>query len=220
MKKKLFGTLLTAVLVVATTVSAFAAPSKTAQVTLVGDSVGKYETAEITQDSFQDLAQSKPEVVNKILAVNAGTESLESIGEQAPDIAPQLEGKSLLTKFFDLTPVNGGVKNADGKYVVTLSVPALSDAASDVLVLHYSTERNLWEVITPSNVDVANKEITAEFEDLSPVAIIAKVDASAATDNAVGSAPKTGVASDWAMYLGAAVVLLGAAGIVAKKSRA
>lgn len=220
MKKKLFGTLLTAVLVVATTVSAFAAPSKTAQVTVTGSSAGKYEAVEITQDSFKDLAQSKPEVVNKILAVNAGTETLESIGELAPDIAGQLEGKSLLTKFVDLTPVNGGEKNADGKYVVNLSVPALSSAASDVLVLHYSTVRNLWEVITPSNVDVANKQITAEFEDLSPVAVIAKTDASAAVNNAVGSAPKTGVASDWAMYLGAAVVLLGAAGFVAKKSRA
>lgn len=218
MKKKLFGTLLTAVLVVATTVSAFAAPSKTAQITAVDTS--KYQTVEITQDSFQELAQSKPEVVNKILAVNAGTETLESIGEQAPNIAAQLEGKSLLTKFVDLTPVNGGEKNADGKYVVTLSVPALSSAASDVLVLHYSTVRNLWEVITPSNVDVANKQITAEFEDLSPVAIIAKTDASAAVNNAVGSAPKTGVASDWAMYLGVAVVLLGAAGIAVKKSRA
>lgn len=218
MKKKLFGTLLAAVLVVATTVSAFAAPSKTAQITAVDTS--KYQTVEITQDSFQELAQSKPEVVNKILAVNAGTETLESIGEQAPDIAAQLEGKSLLTKFVDLTPVNGGEKNADGKYVVTLSVPALSSAASDVLVLHYSTVRNLWEVITPSNVDVANKQITAEFEDLSPVAIIAKTDASAAVNNAVGSAPKTGVASDWAMYLGVAVVFLGAAGIAVKKSRA
>lgn len=220
MKKKLFGTLLTAVLVVASAVSTFAAPSKTAQADPVGESEGKYEATEITQDSFQELAQSKPEVLAKILAVNAGTETLESIGEQAPEIAAQLEEKSLLTKFFDLTPVDGGVKNADGKYVVTLSVPALSEAVSDVLVLHYSTVRNLWEVITPSNVDVQNKQITAEFEDLSPVAIIAKADAAAAVDNAVGSAPKTGTASDWALYMGAAVVLLAAAGFAVKKSRA
>lgn len=220
MKKKLFGTFLAAVLVVASAVSTFAAPSKTAQATPVGESEGKYEAAEITQESFQELAQSKPEVVEKILAVNAGTETLESIGEQTPEIAAQLEGKSLLTKIFDLTPVEGGVKNADGKYVVTLSVPALSDAASDVLVLHYSTVRNVWEVITPSNVDVPNKQITAEFEDLSPVAVIAKADAAAAVNNAVGSAPKTGAASDWALYMGAAVVLLAAAGFSVKKSRA
>lgn len=220
MKKKLFGTMLAAVLVVASAVSAFAAPSKSGQVTVAGSSVGKYQTAEIASGSLQDLEQSKPEVVNKILAVNAGTETLQSIGEQQSDIAASLEGKSLLTSIFDLTAVDGGEKNAEGKYVVTLSVPALSEAASEVMVLHYSTVRNLWEVITPSNVDLANKEITVEFEDLSPVAVIAKVDAAAAVDNAVGSAPKTGVASDWALYLSAAVVLLAAAGFAVKRSRA
>ena len=219
MKKKLFGTILAAALVVTQAISVFAVGSKTAEVALAGDSVGKYNVQEISAETMPELAESAPEVLDKIQAVNAGTATVESIAELAPDLADQLADKSLLTKFVDVTPGENAVKTEDGKYQVTLSVPGLTAAASDVAVLHYSTQRSVWEIITPSNVDVQNKEITAEFQDLSPVAVIAKVDAAAAVDNAAGTAPKTGVASNWALFMGAAVVLLAAAGFAVKKSR-
>ena len=46
MKKKLFGTILAAALVVTQAISVFAVGSKTAEVALAGDSVGKYTVQE------------------------------------------------------------------------------------------------------------------------------------------------------------------------------
>lgn len=213
MKKRLFGTLLAAALVVTQVVSVFAAGSKTTQATPAGESVGKYEMTEGTAENFSEVKEQA--VLDKILAVNNGTATLESIAEQAEAIKDELTGKVLVTKFFDLVPINGGVKTEDGKYKVTFTVPNLTEALQDVKVLHYSTQRAVWEVITPDNVNYSTKEITAQFEDLSPVAVIGKnTGAGTSTDSTTGTSPKTGVASDWILYAGASVVLLGAAVVV------
>lgn len=218
MKKRLFGTLLAAALVVTQVVSVFAAGSKTTQATPSGESVGKYEITEGTAENFSEVKEQA--VLDKILAVNNGTATLESIAEQAEAIKDELTGKVLVTKFFDLVPINGGVKTEDGKYKVTFTVPNLTEALQDVKVLHYSTQRAVWEVITPDNVNYSTKEITAQFEDLSPVAVIGKnTGAGTATDSTTGTSPKTGVASDWILYAGASVVLLGVAVVVFGRNR-
>lgn len=218
MKKRLFGTLLAAALVVTQVVSVFAAGSKTTQATPAGESVGKYEMTEGTAENFSEVKEQA--VLDEILAVNNGTATLESIAEQAEAIKDELTGKVLVTKFFDLVPINGGVKTEDGKYKVTFTVPNLTEALQDVKVLHYSTQRAVWEVITPDNVNYSTKEITAQFEDLSPVAVIGKnTGAGTSTDSATGTSPKTGVASDWILYAGASVVLLGAAVVVLGRNR-
>lgn len=218
MKKRLFGTLLAAALVVTQVVSVFAAGSKTTQATPAGESVGKYEITEGTAENFSEVKEQA--VLDKILAVNNGTATLESIAEQAEAIKDELTGKVLVTKFFDLVPINGGVKTEDGKYKVTFTVPNLTEALQDVKVLHYSTQRAVWEVITPDNVNYSTKEITAQFEDLSPVAVIGKnTGAGTSTDSTTGTSPKTGVASDWILYAGASVVLLGAVVVVFGRNR-
>ena len=218
MKKRLFGTLLAAALVVTQVVSVFAAGSKTTQATPAGESVGKYEMTEGTAENFSEVKEQA--VLDKILAVNNGTATLESIAEQAEAIKDELTGKVLVTKFFDLVPINGGVKTEDGKYKVTFTVPNLTEALQDVKVLHYSTQRAVWEVTTPDNVNYSTKEITAQFEDLSPVAVIGKnTGAGTSTDSTTGTSPKTGVASDWILYAGASVVLLGAAVVVLGRNR-
>ena len=218
MKKRLFGTLLAAALVVTQVVSVFAAGSKTTQATPAGESVGKYEMTEGTAENFSEVKEQA--VLDKILAVNNGTATLESIAEQAEAIKDELTGKVLVTKFFDLVPINGGVKTEDGKYKVTFTVPNLTEALQDVKVLHYSTQRAVWEVITPDNVNYSTKEITAQFEDLSPVAVIGiNTGAGTSTDSTTGTSPKTGVASDWILYAGASVVLLGAAVVVLGRNR-
>lgn len=218
MKKRLFGTLLAAALVVTQVVSVFAAGSKTTQATPAGESVGKYEMTEGIAENFSEVKEQA--VLDEILAVNNGTATLESIAEQAEAIKDELTGKVLVTKFFDLVPINGGVKTEDGKYKVTFTVPNLTEALQDVKVLHYSTQRAVWEVITPDNVNYSTKEITAQFEDLSPVAVIGKnTGAGTSTDSTTGTSPKTGVASDWILYAGASVVLLGAAVVVLGRNR-
>lgn len=220
MKKRILGTLLAAALVVTQAVSVFAAGSKTTQATPAGESVGKYEMIEGTEENFKEVAEKAPEVVEKIVAINEGTATLESIVEQAEQLKEELTGKVLVTKFFDVKPIDGGVKAEDGKYIVTFHVPNLTEALQDVKVLHYSTERAVWEVINPENVDYAKKEITAKFEDLSPVAIIGKnTGAGSSTGSTEGTSPKTGVVSNWGIYVGASVLLLGAAVVVLGRNR-
>lgn len=228
MKKRILGTLLAAALVVTQAVSVFAAGSKTTQATPAGDSVGKYEMIEGTEENFKELAEKTPEVAEKITAINEGTATLESIvelvekqsSEQAEQLKEALKDKVLITKFFDVEPINGGLKSEDGKYIVTFHIPNLTEALQDVKVLHYSTERAVWEVINPENVDYAKKEITAKFEDLSPVAIVGKnTGAGSSTGSTEGTSPKTGVSSDWGIYVGASVLLLGAAVVVLGRNR-
>ena len=221
MKKRILGTLLAAALVVTQAVSVFAAGSKTTQATPAGESVGKYEMIEGTEENFKEVAEKAPEVVEKIVAINEGTATLESIAEQAEQLKEEITGKVLVTKFFDVKPIDGGVKAEDGKYIVTFHVPNLTEALQDVKVLHYSTERAVWEVINPENVDYAKKEITAKFEDLSPVAIIGKNTGagSSTTDSSASTSPKTGVGSDWGIYVSASVLLLGAAVVVLGRNR-
>lgn len=104
----------------------------------------------------------------------------------------------------------------DGSHEVTLAVPELTRAMVNVKLLHYSTVRNVWEVITPSDVNYDTKQITAVFKDLSPVAVISDMDESKLTEGhgtgtgtATGTSPKTGVESDWWVYLASAAALLG-----------
>ena len=236
MRKRILGTILAAALVVTSAVSVFAAGSRTTQVTLVGESAASYQVSEGTAENFATAQEAAPKVVEKILQVNEGTLTLPTLVQQLKEIvanttegqtelnmteeevdalAQEVEGKSMVTQFFDLIPINGGVQTEDGKYIATISVPSLTEAMTNVKILHFSTERLVWEIIEPTDVNYTNKQITAEFQDLSPVTVIADVDESAAagTDTTgTGIAPKTGVDSTWGVYAAGAVVLLGAAG--------
>ena len=68
--------------------------------------------------------------------------------------------------------VNGELKQKVKNVTLTWEVPNLVKTAKNVKVLHYSTVRNTWEILTPKSVDFDNKTITQEFKDLSPVAVI------------------------------------------------
>lgn len=213
MKKRIFGTVLAAALIVTQAVAAFAAPSKTTT-----PSANGYVVTAASAEAFADVKND--EIVNDLLAANNGTKTLAEVVEKTnPELKDQLTAKEMVTSFFDLKLEDGTVKNEAGKYVVTLSVPSLTKAMTDVQILHYSTVRNLFELITPTKVDYDNKTITAEFEDLSPVAVIAKVDASKAADSTVGTSPKTGVPSTWMVFFGAAVVLAGVSAVAYRKER-
>ena len=141
MKKRIFGTILAAALIVTQAISAFAAPvapSKTTTPSATG-----YIITAASSESFADVKND--EIINDLLAVNNGTKSLTDVVEKTtPELTDQLAGKEMVTPFFDLKPENGGIKNEEGKYVVTLSVPSLTKAMTDIQILHYSTVRNLF----------------------------------------------------------------------------
>ena len=217
MKKKLIS-LAMLVTVFAMQVVGVSAASKTTTMAATGAAQGKYDVEAMSQSEIADVAKVNQSAADLIKGVNAGTK--DDIAKAESSIASDLAGESLVTAFMDVTPTNGGVQLADGRYQVTLSVPALTKGMTDVKVLHFSTARNVWEVITPSNVDLNNKELTFEVQDLSPIAIIAKVDASQAVTNTAGTSPKTGVDStNTVPFAGAAVVLLGAATVVAFRKK-
>ena len=214
MKKKLIGMAMLVTLAAMQVMGVSAAGSKITGMAVTGDSKESY--------AFEDMSAAtglSADVADLISQINAGTKTLDDLGKAAPEIASDLEGKSLITSFEDLVAKNGA-PTTDVKGV-KISVPALTSGMSDVAIVHYSTTRSTWEVIIPDSVDLENKEVTASFKDLSPVAVIAKVDASKAADNATGTAPKTGVEANnsWMAWGCAAVVLMAAAVLTFKKKR-
>lgn len=226
MKKKLLGMVMAAALVVAQTVSVFAAPSPTAEVTPVGDSEGKYTLEQYVEEKLEKLRAEAPQAADVIEQINSGVKKFEAIRETVTqDIVQEIEEKTqetlenvaMLTKFIDLSTVGEVEKTADGFYDVRLQIPTLTESMINVQILHYSTERSVWEVITPDEVDYTNKTIRAKFQDLSPIVVIAKEDPSKAAGDinaeGVGTAPKTGSASDAAVW-GCAAILLGTGAVV------
>lgn len=180
--------------------------SKTTAATPSGDSIGKYVVTEKIEETeiYKALKEEVPEVISLIDEVNEGIkdgkgfvetlkETVESIEDEeaktsVETVIKEMEEKELdfVTGFFDLDLEKDAVveKNEDGKYGVTLEVPSLTESLENVNVLHYSTVRKYWEIIEPDEVDLKEKTLTAEFEDFSPVAIVAKINGEDAADAA------------------------------------
>lgn len=218
MKKKLIS-LAMLVTVFAMQVVGVSAASKTTGMAVAGESKAYYKAQEMPESMLEQVAAQKQEYADLIKQINAGTKTLSDLAKAVPELAGQLDGMTLITSIEDVIPVNGGNPQADVHHV-TLSVPTLTKGMTDVKVLHYSLERKTWELITPSNVDFTNKQLDVVFKDLSPVGVVAKVDASQAVINTAGTSPKTGVDStNTVPFAGAAVVLLGAAAVVAFRKK-
>ena len=198
------------------------------------DFAAYYTVTEGTREAFAEAEAVSPQTVDAIIEVNNGSMTLAQLvadmkellkaegaaglkmtEEQVDALAADLGSRTFVTKFFDLEPVNGGIKDDNGDYLVTLSVPAISTAMTEVAFLHFSTDRAAWEVVEASDVDYTNKEITASFKDLRRY-WIAKVDTSA--DNAIGTSPQTGRFPVSVLWIGAAVIL-GATGVIVLRKR-
>lgn len=233
MRKRVLAAVMTVILTLGSAVGVMAEGSRSKDVTLSGDDSGKYVLSQKIEETeaYKTLKAEEPETVKLIDEVNAGTMTMEDFAEELKKLAEGitdenvkaaleevvklLDGKDFVTGFFDLIPKGNVEKNENGKYEVTLSVPALTDKTTEVAVLHYSTVRKVWEVIEPIKIDKGNKTIIAEFEDLSPVAVIAKEGTFDSTVGSVqGTSPKTEGVSDWRMWAGAAVLFLMAGSVL------
>lgn len=200
MNKKFFGVLLACVLVLSQAVIAFAAPSGTTIAT------GSGSTTVTAQDKYEGVSDAAD--VNIILVANDSNSTdaqIVSMVNATGDV--KIESANFVTQFYN---VEVAEKSADGLYHATLDVPALPANASTANVrgLHYSVERQTWEVLTPVSVNGT----TVEFAliDCSPIAVYV-------TDAA--TSPATGVASNWTLFMGAAVVLFAVSAIASKKTR-
>ena len=234
MKKKLLGSVLAAAILAASALSALAVGSKTADLTPVGDSSGNYVVTQYEETKMAELEEEAPDVAEIVRQSNddeittedviarvlemveeALSREMEDFSEELENFRQELEGKTMLSQFVDLDTTGDVVLNEDGMYEVTLSVPTLTEAATNVRILHYSTVRSIWEIVIPSDVNYEDKEITAAFEDLSPIAILADVDETA--DVAEGTSPQTGASSEWTPYMAGAAALFIAAGFTARR---
>ena len=230
MKKKLLGSVLAVAVLAVSSLSAFAAISKTANVTPVGENAANYTISQL-EDKETEMAAVDSEVAQLVQQANDDEITtdeviqgiLDMVTASQPDEAEtfqqELTGKRWLTKFLYAETVGDVERSEDGTYVMTLSVPTLTEEATNVRVLYYNTVTKQWEIAVPTNVDYENKEITVAFTDLPAIfAVVADVDETA--DVAEGTSPKTGVTSDWGLYMAGAVVLFGAAGVVYSRKRA
>ncbi len=211
MKKRVLAGIMMAAMMVASVMSVSAAGSKTEEVDASKNEAGY--TVEAKADTFKDL---DAEVQNAIKTLNEDKGEIPaSIVEDIKDIKTTLSGKKLICPVFDLEPF-GSHPNCINGHTLKLDVPALKNCdPKSVVVLHYSETRGYWEVVTEVKID--GTTLTGKFQDLSPVAIYAKV----TTGGAAGTSPSTvGTSSTWMLLAAVAVVALGAGVVVTqKKSR-
>lgn len=106
---------------------------------------------------------------------------------------------SMLTKIQDLNASDADKKALTEDVTVTWEVPNLTKDVQDVYVLHFSTQRNIWEVLNPETVDYSSKQITCHFDDLSPVSVIYRTNASAPSEGT-----NTGTQTNTGMYVAVA----------------
>lgn len=118
-------------------------------------------------------------VVEAINALNENPANLQEVLKNAKVELPSDDGVTLEHVNMLTSVQNLELRDKDGNIIkdaknvqMTWEVPNLSEEVGVVRVLHYSTVRNVWELLVPDSVDFANKTISVTFPDLSPVAVV------------------------------------------------
>lgn len=148
--------------------------------TVTGEVTVNGEVVDNSRAEFTDvLSKVEDEALKEVITkLNEGTTVSEVLANVEIKLSEGVEltkeDITLLTVLQDLKAYDANDKVIEGPVTVSWEVPNLKEDLGDVYVLHYSTVRNVWEVLTPDAVDFAAKTITCSFEDLSPVAVIYK----------------------------------------------
>lgn len=217
MKKKLFGMLLAATLILAQTATVFAAGSAAATEQGTKDAIASVEASTELSDS------QKADVTSKLLSAEkndvSGIASAagESVGTVKEAIVTDATAKTHVVKVTPLSNVNWRA-------------------------FHFSIARKIWEEVKVE-VNSTGEVLTAYLDDLSPVVFVAEEvqqggkkkhhsssssestaapapAATVAADGGVITSPKTGVSSDWAVWMMSAVVLGGISVAAFRRRRA
>lgn len=231
MKKRVLAGLLMSVMVLASAMSVSAADSKTKPVVGGDTADGKGSYVAVTENPvFEELTEAEinknDKITDKAAAIasaKAAAATIEKInkGETVSittEVDKDIKGKTLVQKFFDLDEQGDHKACETAGHKVTLKVDALTTAWKNIVVVHYSTDRTLWETIpvAEKDVDYNAKTITFVIKDLSPIAIYADV----VTGGAAGTSPSTeGVSSAWMLYAAMALIVLGSGVVVYQKKR-
>lgn len=158
--------------------------------------------------------------------ISSDTSLPQTVRDSARQVLSEVQDKKQpVTNFFDLDKTGENVrKTSDGKYEVTLKIPSLTTSTTGIVILHYSVERQTWEIITPSDIDLANQEITAAFDDLGPIMVLADTNEANTVTTMTGSSAKSPKTEDttgrWIGFAAAALVLAGAAAVAFRRKRA
>lgn len=169
-------------------------------------------------DSWTDHTPAADQAAIKAGTVEEFIAALASSSAAGKDsVATAASGMQFLAKFFDCYPSGSSAKT---NATVTMNVPGISKYSSaDILIVHFSETRGVWETL--SFTKGSGDQIAVKYLDFSPTAILVN-DSEPVTPVTVTSAvaPKTGVASTWAVYVVIAMVLAAAAVLVSRKKRA
>ncbi len=152
-----------------------------------------YAISEVSATTIQATAVAVQNAILNDVASIASRLGNKNLADAAANSASRVTA-SILT-VIEVKASNAS-KDANGNYVVTLSLPNIS-AGDAVVVLHYTG--NSWETIVPS---VANGSVTFASASLSPIAVV-KLDVTS-----VSQSPKTGQAMPVAVVL----LMIGAVG--------
>ena len=211
MKKRVLAGLLMSVMVLASAMSVSAADSKTKPIVGGETADGKGSYAVTTENpKFEGLTDAAVAVIEK---VNKG----EAVSFTT-DVDKEIKGKKPVTKFFEVEAAGDHTNCGHSGHKVTLTVDTMTTGWKNIVVVHYSTDRVLWEAIpvADKDVDYTKKTITFEVKDLSPMAIYADV----VSSGAAGTSPSTeGVSSVWMLYAAMALIVLGSGVVVYQKKR-
>lgn len=192
-------------------ITVFAQPSISINGAIVGDVLVDGKKIDGITIKFVDEVSNVDSLIKSaIKKLNSGSSISEILNknEVLSKDNLNLNDFKMLTKLQHLVAHDSQGKSLKN-VTVTWEVTNLVDNLGDIYVLHYSTVRNVWEIITPTNIDFDKKTITAEFEDLSPVTVIYKYNNSITTAVEVNNEATTSKFDYKTLgYIGAAVVLL------------
>ena len=159
-----------AVVMTAATVMAAPSPTKNGAVsqdftfTINGEKADPSNYKAEFKTDLEDLGLDKA-VLDTIKDINKDPEKVKDILTDSKTLVAEEDLSIVDAKSGDI------VKDAKD-VTMTWEVTNLKEGIGEVRVLHYSTTRNVWEVLKPEKVDFQQKAITQEFEDLSPVAVV------------------------------------------------
>ena len=101
------------------------------------------------------------DVIEEINTINAGVEPLY-----------RTIGTNNMVGYVPLAPVHAAV--VSGSTTVTMYVPNLVEGLNDVQILYYNQATHTWELMAPSSINYATKEISVTLSGTTPFTIVYK----------------------------------------------